>query len=93
MKLRIKEVIKLKGYSVKGLAEKMNINRVNLTNMINGNPTVETLGKIADALEVPVTDLFEKEDDPEKKEYINILCPHCGKSVPVKIEAITEDKE
>lgn len=93
MELRIKEVIKAKGYSIKGLAEKMDINRVNLTNMINGNPTVETLGKIADALGVPVTDLFVKEDKTEKKEDVTILCPHCGKSIPVKIEAITEDKE
>lgn len=83
MELRIKEVIKEKGYSVKSLAEKMDINRVNLSNMINGNPTVETLGKIADALEVPVTELFAKDR--------GVICPHCGGLISVKLEAIPAD--
>ena len=82
MELRIKEVIKEKGYSVKSLAEKMDINRVNLSNMINGNPTVETLGKIADALKVPVTELFAKGN--------TISCPHCGKPISVRFDVITE---
>ena len=60
MDLRIKEVIKEKGMTITELADKMGINRVNLSNMVNGNPTVETLNKIADALEVSVTDLFEQ---------------------------------
>ena len=88
MELRIKEVIKEKGYSVKSLAEKMDINRVNLSNMINGNPTVETLGKIADALDVPVTELFVKE---EKSNDIAFTCPYCGKHISVKIESIIEE--
>lgn len=57
MDLRIKEVIKEKGMTITELADKMGINRVNLSNMVNGNPTVETLNKIAGALEVPVTEL------------------------------------
>lgn len=80
MGLRIKEVIKEKGFSVTGLAEKMGINRVNLSNMINGNPTFETLEKIADALEVPITELFSKGN--------TISCPHCGKPISIKIEAV-----
>ena len=60
MNLRIKEVIKGKGMTITELADKMGINRVNLSNMVNGNPTVETLNKIADAIGCPVTELFEK---------------------------------
>ena len=85
MGLRIKEIIKEKGYTIKSLSEKMNINRVNLSNMINGNPTVETLEKIADALEVPITELFSK--------GLSVTCPHCGGIVPIKIETIPEAKE
>lgn len=85
MGLRIKEIIKEKGYTIKSLSEKMNINRVNLSNMINGNPTVETLEKIADALEVPITELFSK--------GVSVTCPHCGGIVPIKIETIPEVKE
>lgn len=50
MDLRIKEVIKERGMTITELADKMGINRVNLSNMVNGNPTVETLNKIADAI-------------------------------------------
>lgn len=58
MALRIKEVIKEKGMTVNSLAEKMGINRVGLSNHINGNPSVEVLEKIADALGVDVPELF-----------------------------------
>lgn len=60
MDLRIKEVIKERGMTITELSDKMGINRVNLSNMVNGNPTVETLNKIADAIGCPVTELFEK---------------------------------
>ena len=59
----------------------MGINRVNLSNMVNGNPTVETLNKIADALGVAVTELFEQ----PKTGTASLSCPHCGKNVNIKI--------
>ena len=77
MDLRIKEVIKEKGMTITELADKMGINRVNLSNMVNGNPTVETLNKIAGALEVPVTELFEQ----PKSGTASLTCPHCGKNI------------
>lgn len=40
------------------LAEKMHINRVSLSKMLNGNPTIETMGKIAKILEVSINELF-----------------------------------
>ena len=82
MDLRIKEVIKEKGMTITELADKMGINRVNLSNMVNGNPTVETLNKIADALGVAVTELFEQ----PKKDSVSISCPHCGKSINIKVD-------
>lgn len=57
--LRIKEICAEKGISIKDLAEKMNIKAPTLSTQINGNPTLETLYKIADALEVHITELFE----------------------------------
>lgn len=82
MDLRIKEVIKEKGKTITELADIMGINRVNLSNMVNGNPTVETLNKIADALCVPVTELFEQ----PKKDGLSLTCPHCGKNINIKVE-------
>ena len=67
MGLRIKEVIKEKGMTVQTLADKMGINRVGLSNHINGNPSVAVLEKIAAALEVPIQELKKK----KKKENIN----------------------
>ena len=58
MNLRIKEIIKNKGLTMQEFADKLGIARVNLTKTINGNPTVETLQKIADALNVDFIDLF-----------------------------------
>lgn len=77
--MRIKEVIQEKGLTINKIAELMGVNRVSLSNTINGNPTVETLQKIATALDVPVSELFEA-----PKEGV-IICPHCGK--PITIEA------
>ena len=63
MKLRIKEIIKEKNMTINSLAEKMGINRVNLSSSINGNPTFETLQKIASALNVAVSSLIEVESE------------------------------
>lgn len=63
MQLRIKEIIKEKGTTIQNIADSIGINRVSLTNSINGNPTVDTLLKIADALEVPITELFCQSQD------------------------------
>lgn len=82
MGLRIKEVIKENGTTITELADKMGINRVNLSNMINGNPTYETLEKIATALGVNITELF----DQPKNNTTGIACPHCGKNINIKIE-------
>ena len=59
MELRVKEICKEKGILMKDLADTLGINRVSLTSMINGNPTISTLEKIADALGVSVVELFE----------------------------------
>lgn len=82
MGLRIKEVIKENGTTITELADKMGINRVNLSNMINGNPTYETLEKIATALGVNITELF----DQPKNNTVGITCPHCGKNINIKVE-------
>ncbi len=82
MELRIKEVIKERGLTITELADRMGINRVNLSNMVNGNPTVETLNKIADALGVQVTELFEH----PKSDTASLTCPHCGKGINIKVD-------
>lgn len=70
MVLRIKEVLKEKKMQVAELADMLGINRVSLSQQINGNPTIETLQKIADALEVHISELFEQ---PQKDEITGFV--------------------
>jgi Predicted transcriptional regulators len=79
--LRIKEVAKEKDISINELADKLGISRVTLHSQMNGNPTVETLQKIADVLEVEISELFKKETDASFQK-----CPHCGGDIKLKIE-------
>ena len=70
--MRIKEVIREKGLSIKDVAEKIGISSPSLSAAINGNPTKDTLEKIASALDVPISELFEY---PEQS---LVRCPNCG---------------
>ena len=42
------------------VAEVIGVNRVSLSNSINGNPTIQTLEKIANALGVTVSELIDE---------------------------------
>lgn len=63
--LRIKEILKEKKLSQIDLAEKLEITTVGLNKIINGNPTAETLLKIAAVLEVDIRELFVSTKDEE----------------------------
>jgi transcriptional regulator with XRE-family HTH domain len=75
--MRIREVLKEKGMTAKDLAVKMGVTPPSISVAINGNMTIEMLNRIADALGVPVTELFEQ----PKSDTIN--CPHCGGVIKV----------
>lgn len=60
--LRIKQLVKEKGMTMAEVAKKLDINPVNLSSAVNGNPTLSTLTKIAEVLNVEVADLFEREE-------------------------------
>lgn len=65
--LRIKEILKQQGKTMQDLADMIGINRVNLSNSLNGNPTLDRLKQVADCLNVDLKDLFKetKKDDIE----------------------------
>lgn len=79
MEYRIKELCKEKGILIKELAAKMGITDIGLRQSLNGNPTIGTLEKIAGALGVEVVELFRPSDSAQ------IVCPHCGKSIIIKV--------
>lgn len=84
MELRIKDVLKEKKMTVVSLAGVIGITQPNMSNIVNGKstPSLETLEKIASALNVPVTELFEQ----PKNDIVSLTCPHCGKSINIKAE-------
>lgn len=84
MELRVKEVIKAKGLTMQQVADVLGITRDTLTRNINGNPTIETLEKIAKTLGVSVSDLLDEERPEEDKN--KITCPHCGKNINIKVD-------
>jgi transcriptional regulator with XRE-family HTH domain len=84
MNLRVKEICKEKGVLMVDLASQLGIARVNLTKAINGNPTIETLEKIATALNVPVVELFQRPASG------NITCPSCGSQIKLSVETVVQ---
>lgn len=78
--LRIKEILKEKGMTAKELAEKLGIAPTTFSLTIKGNPTIGTLQKVADALDVNLVELFNDQKSGE------IICPHCGKRISINVK-------
>lgn len=64
MNTRIKEILQEQKMTVSVLADTIGITRANMSNIVNGktSPKMETLKKIAEALGVKLSDLFEKKE-------------------------------
>ena len=65
--LRIREILKQQGKTMQQLADKMGINRVNLSTSLNKNPTLERLREVAQHLNVDVKDLFVSEKSTQSE--------------------------
>lgn len=63
MDLRIKDICREQGIMLKDLAKQLGLTEVGLSKSINGNPTIGRLEEIANALGVPVAELFDKSSD------------------------------
>ena len=70
MDLRIKEICKEKNLTISTLANRMQIKQESLSRAINGNPTMETLQKIAAALNVEIWELFTASTSGEINGFI-----------------------
>lgn len=77
MKYRIKELCKEKGITLESLALGIGTSQASISRIItgNGNPTVDTLERIATALNVPITELFstDKQDLCGHVEYKGVV--------------------
>ena len=54
MELRISELARQRGMTIADIAKEIGISRVNLSNSLNGNPTLSRLREVAKVLNVEV---------------------------------------
>ena len=76
--LRVKEICKEKDMTLADLANKMQITASALSQNLK-KPSFDTLEKLATALNVEVADLFASSKS-------QVVCPHCGKPLTIKLE-------
>lgn len=87
--MRIRDILKEQGITTKDLAEKMGISQSALNQSISGNPSVKVLTNIADALNVPVWQLFANPSDvlgDADQRPTTITCPYCGKDIVIEVK-------
>lgn len=63
MKYRVKELVKQSGMTLGSFAESLGYSRQNLTKTLSNNPTIGTLERIANALNVEILELFAPKED------------------------------
>ena len=82
--LRVKELLKEQGITAKELASRIGITEGAISQSIKegANPSLQTLTKIATALNVPISELFEQ---PTKTV---IKCPHCDNSINIEVKEV-----
>lgn len=87
--LRVKEICKEKGMSQKDLADKLGVTASALNQSITGNPSLDKLLGIAEALGVTVSELIGEytPDEPDN----SITCPNCGKKFIMEDSHIPQD--
>lgn len=82
MELKIKEYMNQNKVSSALLAEKVGISKVAISNIITGKslPSLENIMKIAQVLNVSVSQLIGEEESPKNQ----IICPKCGMKFELK---------
>jgi len=70
------------------IADRLGITKGGLSKALNGNPTLSTLRKVAEVLQVPITALFADEADapPDDGEVYVVTIPKGVKTIKIKIE-------
>ena len=82
---RIKEILKEKGITQQEFADMLGITRTSVVKTLAGNPSQETLEKMANALNVPMRQLFASPTDIQKADG-SFVCPNCGTPLELKIK-------
>ena len=94
--MEILKVIQRYGHTTYTIAKEMDVKQSSISNMINGNPTIETLRKLAKAIGCTVPEFFidelpdnfdlsayrqpKPQVEPESAPGV-LVCPHCGAGI------------
>jgi len=90
----ISKVIRQHGFTIEQVAKKIGLQRGSLANMIGGNPTVETLQKIADAIGANRSEFFADEAGgntvirTEPQPLMQQTIEHGGKQLRITIDEV-----
>lgn len=89
----LKKVISERGWTLERLAAEMvntrsttrekGVSQATVSQIINGNPTIDKLKEIASIMGISLSELVR---DEEQNESVTINCPHCGKPITLKAE-------
>ena len=96
MQNRTREILKKLGVKQVELAEKLGMTTVGINQLMRTDqPKIETLEKIASAIDVPVWQLYLTDEEIEEviaqhgkeqaKQSNMCVCPHCGNIVHVEM--------
>ena len=90
MEIRLKEIMDSKEMKSVELANRLGVTKQTISNMLNGRvmPSLETINKIADILEVPMWQIFadpnEVRNTQPSQGALTIKCDKCGNIIKVK---------
>ncbi len=78
--LRVKEILKEKGITGREFSIKIGMTEVGFYKMLSdsGNPPLKRLQEIAEALDLEIYDLFDKQSNN------TLHCPNCGAELELK---------
>lgn len=86
--MNIKKVIKENGWTLEKLASEMTnkngdkgISQASVSQLINGNPTLDKLQEIASIIGISVSELVKEENEHLQ----SMKCPYCGGLLDVEV--------
>lgn len=81
--LDIEKILKDRGITKRAFALNVGISPQNI-NKAFINPTLSTIERMAQVLNIPIGDLFARQEDNDN---CSITCPHCGKKISIKVKS------
>lgn len=94
--MNIKEQIQSRGFTISQVASLMTnkngekgISQSSLSQIINGNPSLDKLKEIAFIIGLSVSELLQEEKDSQVK---TIVCPHCQNHIPVEMDVKVKEE-